>query len=191
MPTVPVLQTAADLSASQIAGAASALVPTGVVLPFAGSSAPAGWLLCSGTPISRSTYADLFTALSTAHGDGSKNADGTASGFSGTHFNLPDLRGRFLRGTDNMGTAASRDPDRATRTAANTGGNTGNSVGSIQTDDFKSHRHGLISTTASTSGVVDSSAIRDNASTTNTVSAFTGGNETRPINVNLNYIIKI
>ena len=43
MPTVPVLQTAADLSASQIAGAASALVPTGVVLPFAGSSAPAGF----------------------------------------------------------------------------------------------------------------------------------------------------
>lgn len=81
------------------ASAVGGMAPTGVVLPFAGSSAPTGWLLCFGQAVSRTTYATLFTAIGTAYGAG----DGS------TTFLLPDLRGRVAAGTDNMGgTAASR-----------------------------------------------------------------------------------
>lgn len=73
--------------------------PSGVVLPFAGSAAPYGWLLCFGQAVSRTTYAALFAALGTTYGSG----DGS------TTFNLPDLRGRVAGGKDNMGgTAANR-----------------------------------------------------------------------------------
>lgn len=75
------------------------LAPAGVVLPFAGSTAPTGWLLCFGQTVSRTTYAALFAALGTTYGAG----DGT------TTFALPDLRGRIPGGKDNMGgTAANR-----------------------------------------------------------------------------------
>ncbi len=75
------------------------LVPTGAVMPFAGAAAPAGWLLCYGQPVSRSTFADLFAAIGTTYGTG----DGS------TTFNVPDLRGRAVFGKDDMGgTAAGR-----------------------------------------------------------------------------------
>lgn len=60
-------------------------VPAGSITAYAGSSAPTGWLLCDGTAVSRTTYADLFTAISTAYGTG----DGS------TTFNVPDMRGRM------------------------------------------------------------------------------------------------
>jgi microcystin-dependent protein len=75
------------------------LAPAGVVLPFAGSTAPTGWLLCFGQAVSRTTFASLFAALGTTYGAG----DGS------TTFALPDLRGRVGAGKDDMGgTAASR-----------------------------------------------------------------------------------
>ncbi|MCY0148320.1 tail fiber protein [Hoeflea sp. G2-23] len=86
--------------ANMEAGAtATPYTPAGSILAYAGASAPSGWLLCYGQAVSRTTYADLFTALSTTYGVG----DGS------TTFNLPDLRGRSLSGKDNMGgSAASR-----------------------------------------------------------------------------------
>jgi microcystin-dependent protein len=79
--------------------AAQGGVPTGSMMAYAGSSAPSGWLLCAGQAVSRTTYAALFSAISTAYGAG----DGS------TTFNLPDLRGRIPAGKDDMGgTAASR-----------------------------------------------------------------------------------
>ena len=75
------------------------ITPAGVVLPYAGATAPSGWLLCDGSAVSRTTYANLFAAIGTAFGTG----DGS------TTFNLPDLRGRVAVGKDNMGgSAASR-----------------------------------------------------------------------------------
>lgn len=92
------MSNARNLSKAGIS-AAGGMAPTGVVLPFAGASAPTGWLLCYGQAVSRTTYADLFTALGTTYGTG----DGS------TTFTLPDLRGRVAGGKDNMGgTAASR-----------------------------------------------------------------------------------
>jgi len=94
-------------------------VPPGTILPYGGATAPAGWLVCDGSAISRTVYPNLFSALSTAWGNG----DGS------TTFHLPDLRGRFIRGRD---AGIARDPDRTTRAASNAGGNTGDAVGSVQ-----------------------------------------------------------
>lgn len=102
--------------------------PPGVVLPFAGATVPSGFLSCDGSAVSRATYAALFAVLGTSHGQG----DGA------TTFHLPDYRGRFLRGVDG---SAGRDPDKASRTAMNSGGNSGNAVGSVQGSDFGSHTH--------------------------------------------------
>lgn len=67
--------------------------PIGSIMDYAGSSAPENWLLCYGQAVSRTTYAQLFTALGTTYGSG----DGS------TTFNLPDCRGRVVAGKDNMG----------------------------------------------------------------------------------------
>lgn len=66
-------------------------VPTGAVEYFAMATAPTGWLAADGSAVSRTTYADLFAAIGTTFGAG----DGS------TTFNLPDLRGEFVRGYDN------------------------------------------------------------------------------------------
>jgi microcystin-dependent protein len=75
-------------------------IPIGGLMPYLGSSAPnSNFVLPFGQAISRTTYAALFSLISTTFGAG----DGT------TTFNLPDLRGRFIGGLDNMGgSAASR-----------------------------------------------------------------------------------
>ncbi len=65
-------------------------VPSGTVNAFAGATAPDGYLLCNGGEISRAIYSDLFSAIGTIYGVG----NGT------TTFNLPDMRGEFIRGLD-------------------------------------------------------------------------------------------
>lgn len=109
----------AERSGGLTAAAANALMPTGSVVAFAGrpDRVPSGWLLCDGRSLARSEHPALFDAIGTAHGG------------DGTMFNLPDYRGRFLRGVDSgMG----RDLDRAGRAEANAGGNRGDAVGSVQ-----------------------------------------------------------
>lgn len=68
---------------------------TGVVLPYAGSSSPSGWLLCYGQSLLRSDYPELFANIGTTYGS-----------VDGTHFNLPDLRGRVPACKDDMGGSA-------------------------------------------------------------------------------------
>jgi microcystin-dependent protein len=80
-------------------------VPAGSLQAYAGSTAPAGWLLCYGQLVSTSVYAALYAVLGTAYGSG-----------TGT-FGLPDLRGRSIFGLDNMG---------GTPAGRLTGSNTGN-----------------------------------------------------------------
>lgn len=200
MTNVAMLQTAADLSASITAQGVSSLVPAGVVMAYAGATAPTGWLLCNGSAISRSTYADLFTAIGVAHGYGDNS----------TTFNLPDYRGRFIRGRAN---ASANDPDRASRTAANTGGNTGDAVGSVQGDVVQGHRHqvgeygagnplntSLLSSSAGSNTYFATVAFNGIANTSyyaaGMTTDYTNGtprisSETRPLNAYVNYIIKI
>jgi microcystin-dependent protein len=71
-------------------------IPVGIVSPFAGATAPSGWLLCQGQAVSRATYAALFAVLGVQFGAGNGS----------TTFNLPDLRSRFVAG---RGTAAWSD----------------------------------------------------------------------------------
>ena len=166
-------------------------IPSGVVFPFAGTTAPYGYLICDGRAVSRTDYADLFLMIGTSHGIG----DGS------TTFNLPDYRGRFLRGVDNT---AGNDPDKASRTAMATGGNTGNNVGSVQADSSNTlvqvdsskfggtgaYNGGTISipSDGSWSGYVESG--RDNGLRQN-MAFRNSGSETKPKNAYVNYIIKI
>lgn len=73
----------------------SALMPAGVIVDFAGSVAPPGWLLCFGQLLSRTTEAALFAAIGTQYGAG----DGS------TTFRLPDPRGLVAAGKSDMGGA--------------------------------------------------------------------------------------
>lgn len=73
-----------------IEGKVAQAAPSGQIAFFAGSSAPAGWLKANGAAVSRTTYAALFAAIGTTYGAG----DGRNT------FNLPDLRGEFMRGWD-------------------------------------------------------------------------------------------
>ena len=100
------------LDASDLLG----MVPSGAVLYFAGRTAPAGWLKANGAAVSRTAYAALFAAIGTTYGAG----DGRST------FNLPDLRGEFLRGWDD-----------------GRGVDTGRALGSAQAHALQSHQHGL------------------------------------------------
>jgi microcystin-dependent protein len=90
------------------------LSPAGMFSYFIRTTAPTGWLKANGAAISRTAYADLFAAIGTIYGPG----DGANT------FNLPDLRGEFIRGfDDNRGL----DPDRG--------------LGSTQAGSMQSHNH--------------------------------------------------
>ena len=157
-------------------------VEVGSFVTSAGDSVPTGYLECNGSAVSRTTYAALFSAIGTAWG----------SGNGSTTFHLPDLRGRFLRNKSN---GVSTDPDRDSRVAINTGGNTGDSVGSLQSDEYKSHNHTVSNTAGSTSTTYTAgtySSIGRTSKTINTRSiVFTPATvENRPLNANVMFIIK-
>jgi microcystin-dependent protein len=104
-----------------LVAATAAGAPTGMLAPFAGGgSAPAGWLLCAGQVVPRTTYAALFAVIGTGYNSG---------GEAGTDFRLPDLRGRTVFGADAMlGVAANRlggGGARAGGIASGTAGSTG------------------------------------------------------------------
>jgi microcystin-dependent protein len=109
-------------------GYAGGLVPPGFIGPYAGTTAPTGWLLTYGQAVSRTTYAGLYTAIGTAYGAG----DGS------TTFNLPDLRGRAPFGKDDMGgTAAGRITNAVSGLVATTLGVTGGD------QNVGAHGHGV------------------------------------------------
>lgn len=162
---------------------------TGLISAFANSSAPNGWLACDGSAISRTTYARLFTAIGTTWGVG----DGS------TTFNLPDLRGAFLRGSGSHGT----------ETMADTNAFAGPSVGSFENDQIQdfviklTHNAGTISAIVTEEhGTADTNKIKY-ASTSGGAertlsSSFNAGSygtprvldETRPFNAGILYCIK-
>ena len=70
-------------------------LPSGIVLPYGGTSAPSGFILADGSSLSRTTFAALFAIFGTTYGSA-----------SGTTFTVPDLRGRVVAGQDDMGGAS-------------------------------------------------------------------------------------
>ena len=139
------------------------LIPSGAVFYFAASTAPTGYLKADGTAISRTTYADLFAVVGTTYGSG----DGS------TTFNLPDLRGEFLRGWDD-----SRGVD------------SGRGFGSFQADEFRSHTHEELYNTNSPGQDQAGSGSGDNDNTSSRQTGAAGGTETRPRNIALLACIK-
>ena len=120
----------AQLATKQPNVSAGQLVPAGTIITYGGLYAPPGYLLCDGSAPSRAAYPALFGAIETYWGYG----DG------GLTFNVPDLRGRFLR----MGQYGSgRDPDVGSRTPCNPGGPAGDAIGTIQGSAMQWHVHYL------------------------------------------------
>lgn len=169
--------------ADSISGVTGGIAPTGVVLPFAGTSAPTNWLLCDGSAVSRTTYAALFTAIGTTYGSG----DGS------TTFNLPDLGGRVPAGKEATAT-------RLTSAGSGITGSTLGATGGAETHtltvaQMPAHSHSTqgyntgsvvgSSTTAAT-GV---SGANPNQIPTNSQGSGSAHNNTQPTIV-LNYIIK-
>lgn len=148
----------------------------GQIAYFATQTAPNGWLKANGALLSRSSFSNLFAAIGTIYGAG----DGV------TTFNLPDLRGEFIRAFDDgRGVDASR------------------AFGSAQGDEFRSHEHTVTGPTGHTHttqfGQTNVSAvfsyIPDSVYGSGGYidiwrAANTGGNETRPRNLALLACIK-
>ena len=113
----------------------------GSVAPFAMETPPAGWLECDGSALNREgEYERLFMRIGTAFGIG----DGQDT------FNIPDLRGQFIRGWAH---GSANDPDRLSRIASGSGGATGDEVGSYQADQMQGHRHNFSGNSGGTSSV--------------------------------------
>ena len=172
-------------------------VPTGSVHLMATTTAPSGYLKCNGAAVSRTTESALFAIIGTTWGEG----DGS------TTFNLPDLRGEFVRGWADNGSVDS-----------------GRSFASSQSDQNKQHNHGVTdgghnhsindpghihqvqySNSDSGDGVIEESGtglsgqeptlsattgITINNATTGISINNDGGSEARPRNIAMMYVIK-
>jgi len=178
-------------------------VPIGTILPYGGNVKnperakelkDQGWLVCDGSSYDKGdkNYQELFKAIEYAFGK------------DGDRFRVPDLRGRFVRGVNN---GSKRDPDAANRTSEN-GGYKGDMVGSVQDGDFQEHTHVQRSLQRIGDGPKDRftkpgprviaryCADNEPLSYTNDEpkavfeNCPSGGNETRPKNVYVNWIIK-
>lgn len=123
-------------------------VPPGLISAYGGASAPIGYLLCDGAEVSRATYSDLFSAISTAYGIG----NGT------TTFDLPDLRQRFPLGLAVAGTGS---------TLGDVGGSIDPTISLIHSHTVASHTHDIAHSHA------DTIAYAASATHTHTVNAHT------------------
>lgn len=155
------------------------LTPVGTINAFAGTDPPKGWLVCDGSAVRRDIYADLFAAIGENWGKGDDL----------TTFNLPDLRGYFLRGQD---AGAMKDPD-ASKRKNSAGEEIGDKVGSYQEDRFRDHKHRYTTknsyinrgSSGGQAAVWRGDANADSGNATNNP-----GDETRPKNASVLYIIK-
>jgi microcystin-dependent protein len=95
------------------------LVPPGSITAFATGSAPGGWLICDGASLLRAEYPDLFSVIGVTYGS-----------VDGTHFNLPNMKGRMLVGFN--GADASFD------SMGETGGS---KTATLTTNELPAHTH--------------------------------------------------
>lgn len=126
----------------------NAIIPTGTIFAYGGSSAPTDWLLCNGAAIDRTTYADLFAIIGTSYGVG----DGS------TTFNVPDLLGRTIVG-------AGSGSGLTTRARGDEGGE---ETHQLTIAEMPAHTHSAHGTSAGSSHTSSTGA-------NNTVTGSTGG----------------
>lgn len=174
---VPVLTSTGNIidSGESVNSLWAKFMPTGTVLPYAGSTAPTGFLMCQGQTISRNTYANLYLVIGTIYGPG----DGT------TTFQLPDMRGRVPIGA---GTGSGL-------TARSLGQTGGAETHKLTVDELPPHQHevGLNSGYDAASNANNDMDSFAGGRSGGRMSANTGGdqphNNMQPYVV-LNYIIK-
>jgi hypothetical protein len=171
----------AQQASSLLANYANTLSPPGSVIAFCGTNIPAGWLLCDGSLINRTTFTNLYSAIGTGWGAG----DGS------TTFNLPDLRGMFLRGIpDGRNDSFASDPE----TQRIPGSIESWATGMAKSGYTVSYQHysgdiplynGYSLNYSGSSWPIAQDALGNYAAT------ISGGDsETRPVNAGVNYIIK-
>lgn len=136
----------------------------GSITAISGSSCSSDYLLADGLAVSRTTYSELFEEIGTTYGVG----DGL------TTFNLPDLRGVFLRGAGSNGIINAN----------------GGSTGTLSEDSFKSHTHLVYrgTYTSGAAGIISRGAT--GGSTGSEATSATGGSETKPDSMSVNYCIR-
>lgn len=163
--------------------------PIGSIIAYSGDSstlANSAWLLCDGSTINRNEYKKLFDVIGTSWGPG----DGEKT------FELPDLRGMFLRGADY---GAGVDPDANDRF---NGRNLVGEVGSFQMDAFQGHEHLSRSSpnnrragnNASSFGIGPTLGERSGSGLPSLLEGFGKARyalETRPRNAYVNWLIKV
>ena len=168
-------------------------VPTGSVHMMATTTAPSGYLKCNGAAVSRTTYSDLFDTIGTTHGAG----DGSST------FNVPDLRGEFVRGWDDSRGVDSGRSFGSSQSSANKEHNHTATATSTVTDP--GHNHVYIDQQAHNEGyrpwkAGDNDCGQRNKNTNNAFTGISvstsvsvandGGSEARPRNVAMMYVIK-
>lgn len=139
-------------------------VKAGAIAYFPVTNPPDGWVKCNGAQISRTAYKKLFDYIGTVHGAG----DGV------TTFNLPDLRGEFIRSWADNGSL-----------------DAGRGFGGIQSQDFASHNHSIAQGYyGGTTGAGYTPLTTSNGIGGTQYSGTSGGSENRPRNVALLVCIK-
>jgi microcystin-dependent protein len=132
--TVPTSQAVKDFVGDFV----NQTVPAGTVVAYASETVPDGWLECDGRSLDGAAtatgYPNLFKAIGKVFGHGNGSTTG---------FNLPDLRGRFVRGWNHRDGVGGADPNAAERVASATGGAVKDHVGSYQDDQYFKHSHGF------------------------------------------------
>lgn len=158
-----------------------------------------GWMECNGRALDSTIYPALFTVIGIRYGDGT---DGIGGG-GGNDFNIPDMRGQFIRGWNHSASPDAdgngRDPDAAVRGDGSSQGGTGvtgqavaDNVGSVQGDFYRDHTHTIshVAGGTITSDSANPGRSINGPTTTSTNMQPPPGNETRPGNITLLYIIK-
>ena len=105
-------------------------------MPFGGEESPEGWLLCDGSEVNKSDYNVLWLAIQHNFKDASLVSDNGVAKFT-----LPDFRGRFALGLDDMGGPSA---NHVTDIAADAiGGNAGLESTTVATSNLPEHEHDL------------------------------------------------
>jgi microcystin-dependent protein len=153
--------------------------PAGSIITFAGSSAPVGYLVCDGQAVDRTTYSVLFGVIGTTFGVG----DGS------TTFNVPDLRGEFIRGWDDGRGIDSGRAFASTQNSANLQHSHNlTDPGHVHTGTF-SDDQAAVAAGAALAGN-SPSATTTNSNTTGITIDNSGDTEARPRNIALLYCVK-
>ena len=158
----------------------SGAVPTATVFPYAGATAPSGYLLCYGQAISRTDYAALFAVISTTYGEGDTVST----------FNVPDLRGRVVAGQDDMGGASA---NRLTNQTGGLDGDTLGATGGSETHTLTAAQlpSTVIGGTPTTEGLQDpANNNRNYLQNPASIGSSSAHNNVQPTMI-LNYIIKV